>query len=446
MSAKDFSFLIVAGGSGSRIGGLEKQFRVLGGGNSNEKPVWRWSVELALSAREWGVREIVLVLPRTRGLREEDFCFSSRPLPVKLAAGGTARSDSVRSGLEAAGCAYVMVHDAARPFASASLLRRLMDETTPEIGAVPVLPVAEALKRIDGTGISAVDRENLYVTQTPQSFFRETLIRVLNTPGSATTESGDAPLFKDEAEAWLAAGLELRCVEGERMNFKVTWPEDLKLASLLAAERERAKPMENTEQDSHEGGDLPPQLWGLGPAVPEIRTGVGYDLHRLTPERRLVLGGVAVDSPLGLLGHSDADVLAHAVADALLGAAGLPDIGNLFPASDERYRDADSMELLREVVGLVAKDRWEIVWVDAVIEAQVPRLNDCLPAVRAEVSAVLSGCPGAPLRFNVKAKSPEKTGDAGAARAMVCHAVATLRRNPGRRGVSGAMPPELECL
>jgi 2-C-methyl-D-erythritol 4-phosphate cytidylyltransferase/2-C-methyl-D-erythritol 2,4-cyclodiphosphate synthase len=193
-------------------------------------------------------------------------------------------------------------------------------------------------------------------------------------------------------------------VEGERLNFKVTWPEDLKLASLLAAERERNMNGENMND--------------------EIRTGIGYDLHRLTPERKLVLGGVAVDSPLGLLGHSDADVLAHAVADALLGAAGLPDIGNLFPASDDKYKDADSMELLRETVELVRKDRWEIVWVDAVIEAQVPRLNGCLPAVRAKVSAVLG--PG--LRFNVKAKSPEKTGDPGAARAMVCHAVATLRR------------------
>jgi 2-C-methyl-D-erythritol 4-phosphate cytidylyltransferase/2-C-methyl-D-erythritol 2,4-cyclodiphosphate synthase len=401
MNGKEFSFVIVAGGSGSRIGGLEKQFRTLGGG---EKPVWRWSVDLALSAREWGVREIVLVLPRAGGVGEEE--LPSCPLPVKIAAGGAARSDSVRNGLEAAGCGYVMVHDAARPFASASLLRRLAEETTPETGAVPVLPVAEAIKRIDGTGVRAVDREGLYITQTPQSFFRETLIRVLKGSG----------VFRDEAEAWLAAGLELRCVEGERLNFKVTWPEDLKLAALLAAEREGGKPMESTDRDS------------LEKAAPEIRTGIGYDLHRLTPGRRLVLGGVLVESPLGLLGHSDADVLAHAVADALLGAAGLPDIGNLFPASDGRYKDADSMELLREVVELVNKERWEVVWVDAVIEAQVPRLNDCLPAVRAKVSAVLDPESGGGLRFNVKAKSPEKTGDPGAARAMVCRAVATLRR------------------
>jgi 2-C-methyl-D-erythritol 4-phosphate cytidylyltransferase/2-C-methyl-D-erythritol 2,4-cyclodiphosphate synthase len=173
MNAKDVSFVIVAGGSGSRIGGLEKQFRTLDGGEK-QKPLWRWSVDLAASAREWGVREIVLVLPRTYGgkkdLKGDLGDFSSCPLPVKVAAGGAARSDSVRNGLEAATCGYVMVHDAARPFASASLIRRLMEETTPETGAVPVLPVAEALKRIDGTGVAAVEREGLYTTQTPQSF------------------------------------------------------------------------------------------------------------------------------------------------------------------------------------------------------------------------------------------------------------------------------------
>jgi 2-C-methyl-D-erythritol 2,4-cyclodiphosphate synthase len=137
---------------------------------------------------------------------------------------------------------------------------------------------------------------------------------------------------------------------------------------------------------------------------------------------------VAIPSPLGLLGHSDADALAHAVADALLGAAGLPDIGNLFPASDERYRGADSLELLREAAGLVRREQWELVWSDAVIEAQVPQLNDYLPAMRENLSKAVNS-DGVP-RVNVKAKSAEKTGDPGAGRSIICHAVATLRRGP----------------
>ena len=114
------------------------------------------------------------------------------------------------------------------------------------------------------------------------------------------------------------------------------------------------------------------------------------------------------------------------MADALLGAAGLPDIGNLFPASDERYRGADSLELLREVVELM-RDRWEIVWVDSVIEAQIPRLNDYLPLMKENLSKVINGNSNGGPRVNVKAKSPEKTGDPGAARSMVAQAVATLR-------------------
>ena len=124
------------------------------------------------------------------------------------------------------------------------------------------------------------------------------------------------------------------------------------------------------------------------------------------------------DSPLGLLGHSDADLLAHTVSDALLGAAGLPDIGNLFPASDGAYRNADSMELLRRVVERVRKERWTIVWVDAVIQAQIPRLNAHLPEMRSRLSALLN--PGGPNCVNLKAKSAEGTGDPGLGRSMTC--------------------------
>ncbi|MDR1977234.1 MAG: 2-C-methyl-D-erythritol 2,4-cyclodiphosphate synthase [Synergistaceae bacterium] len=402
---KSFSFLIVAGGSGSRIGGLGKQFRSLG----ENKPLWRWSVELALSAREDGVEEIVLVLPQGCELGENwDFC----PLPVKVAFGGATRTDSVRNGLAASTRDYVMVHDAARPFADGELLRILMAHTAPTVGAIPVLPVAEAIKRVDASGkVHAVDRDGLYATQTPQSFFREALIRVLTRQDSSPSSSFSSSFkFKDEAEAWLAAGMELRCVEGRRSNFKVTWPEDLELAEALATHRGTIRSKMTTNEMT-------------------VRTGIGYDVHRLVPEKPLILGGVVVPSPLGLLGHSDADVLGHAVADALLGAAGLPDIGNLFPASDERYENADSMELLRRVVELVKRAGWAIVWVDAVVEAQIPRLNPHLPAIGEKLSEVLnSGDRSGDLCVNVKAKSAEKTDDPGAGKSMVCHAVATLKR------------------
>ena len=366
--------------------GERKQFRLLDG-----RPLWRWSAERAAGLAGCGIREVVLVLPR--GAAEMPAWTGD--VPLRVAEGGDSRADSVLKGLLASSFDYAMVHDAARPFADEALLRRLMEATTETVGAIPVLPVADALKRIDGEGVRVVDREGLYATQTPQSFHRPALIDALKKHGVRA---------KDEAEAWLAAGLELRCVEGERLNFKVTWPDDLRMARALASGRD----------------------------TPLTRTGLGYDVHRLVPDRPLVLGGVRIaDSPLGLLGHSDADLLAHAVADALLGAAGLPDLGNLFPASDEAYRGADSMGLLREVVARVRGEGWRVVWVDAVIQAQVPRLNAYLPEMRRRVSDILS--PGGELCVNLKAKSAEGIGEAGRGGSMTCWASATLCREDGAR-------------
>ena len=380
--AKTFSFVVVAGGSGTRMAGnTPKQFLPVNG-----RPLWRWGAETAANMPAQvganGICEVVLVLPKGDATPQAwDFVDS---VPLRLAEGGGSRPESVLNGLLASSCDFVMVHDAARPFASQALLRRLMEATSESIGAVPVLPVADALKRVTGNQVEAVDREGLYLTQTPQSFYRPTLIEALMAHGDGA---------KDEGEAWLASGRELACVEGERLNFKVTWPEDLRMARALA------------------GGC--------------VRAGMGYDVHRLVPERPLILGGVRIEnSPLGLLGHSDADLLAHAVADAVLGAAGLPDIGNLFPASDERYRGANSMELLRDAVGRARRDGWRVGWVDAVIQAQVPKLNPHLAAMRENLSSVLN--PGGPNCVNLKAKSAEGTGDAGGAGAMTCWATATL--------------------
>ncbi|MBQ7665195.1 MAG: 2-C-methyl-D-erythritol 2,4-cyclodiphosphate synthase, partial [Synergistaceae bacterium] len=193
---------------------------------------------------------------------------------------------------------------------------------------------------------------------------------------------------KDEAESWLNSGYELKYVKGERLNFKVTWPEDMMTAKAL------------TE--------------GI------TRTGIGYDIHRLVPERRLILGGILIDSRLGLLGHSDADLLTHSVMDAILGAAGLPDIGNLFPASDERFRNADSIELLREVMRLVSSEGWYVEFVDAVVQAQVPKLNAYREAIIASMKRF--------FEFNVKFKSAEHIDDSGDGLSMTCWAAATLRR------------------
>lgn len=365
---REYSFIIAAGGSGTRLGG-KKQFMTLGG-----RELWRWSAENASTLDS--VREIILVIPQGETLTPE----WHNDTPLRVVNGGSERAISVLNGLNMAVCDFVMVHDAARPFATPGLFRRLMDAVSDDTGSVPVLPVSDALKRIDdGGNVSCVDREGLYITQTPQVFPRMKLIDAVRDFQSA----------KDEAEAWCNSGHVLRHVEGERMNFKVTVMDDMTIARALTERR-------------------------------IIRTGLGWDVHRLIPGRKLILGGVRIDSPLGLLGHSDADVLTHALMDAVLGGAGLPDIGTLFPASDERYRDADSLALMAEVMKLVTSEGWSVEFADAVITAQVPRLNK----YRDEIIRSLS-------RFfpvSIKFKSAEGLDDSGRGLSMTCRAVATLGR------------------
>lgn len=362
---KEFSFVIAAGGSGSRMGGVRKQFLSLG-----NKPLWRWSADAA--AKTEGIREIVLIIPADYDGEIE------APYPVKIARGGKERAISVLNGLREASCDFVMVHDAARPFATQELFRRIMDSTDENTGVVPVLPVSDALKRIDGENIECVNRDGLYITQTPQSFPREKLIDAVKA----------CPLAKDEAESWQEAHHKLRHVDGERLNFKITQKEDMMIARAL------------TESTT--------------------RTGLGYDVHRLVPDRKLILGGIEIDSPLGLLGHSDADLLTHAVMDAILGGAGLRDIGTIFPASDDKFKGADSMKLLEEVLRLTESEGWRVEYVDAVVQAQVPKLNKYFDAIAANFRKYFA--------FNLKFKSAETLDDSGAGLSMTSWACATLRR------------------
>lgn len=364
---REFSFVIAAGGSGSRMGNIRKQFMTL-----CNKPLWRWSADIA--AKCPGIKEVVLIIPAGYDAEIES------AFPIKIAHGGSERAISVLNGLREASCDYVLVHDAARPFATPELFRALMEKIDDDSGAVPVLPVSDALKRIDGEKISCVERDGLFITQTPQCFPRKKLIDAVK----------DYPHAKDEAEAWRNAGHELRCVAGERLNYKITQKEDMMIARAL------------TEQSI-------------------IRTGLGYDVHRLVPERRLILGGIEItDSPLGLLGHSDADLLTHSIMDAILGGAGLPDIGNIFPASDEKFRGADSLKLLAEVMSLVNAEGWNVEFVDAVVQAQVPRLNKYRDAI---IESLSKFCP-----VSIKFKSAENLDDAGSGLSMTCWACATLRK------------------
>ena len=303
--------------------------------------------------------------------------------------GGATRAETVRNTLQAlAGdsleSTLVLVHDAARPLVDSKDVEALIDvavhetETAPENGAVLGIPVADTVKRVNGEGVITEDlsREGLVRIATPQAFRGDVLLKAL-------TEHTDVT---DESSAIRAAGGRVTVVPASPAVLKLTRPADRDLAAAIYRHHK-----DNT-------------------VIPNIRTGFGYDSHRLVEGRKLIIGGVEIPHTLGLLGHSDADVLLHAVTDAVLGAAALGNIGIFFPDNDPKYKGADSRMLLAEAWKTVREKGWALVNLDAVLVAEKPKLNPHLPAMRASVAKIL----GAEVnQISIKPKTNEKLGFEG---------------------------------
>ena len=377
-----WSFILVAAGTGSRIGGLPKQFRKLG-----PKPMWMWSAAVGNELFSRGIiDELIVVFPRDYESEESKYKFE---VPTRFVAGGHTRTESVKNALKEARADFVMIHDAARPFVSAQLCEELIEAVSrePDKCAIPLLESIDSLKMID-SGISPLPREKIFRTQTPQAFRRVTIEEILASNHVEAT---------DEATLWIHAGGKILHVRGDEKNFKITTDFDWMTAQALL-EAGRAS-----------------------------RVGMGYDIHELTPGRKLKLGGVEISSALGLSGHSDADIICHAVSDALLGAAGEGDIGTMFPASDARYKDANSALLLKEVIEYISSKGWRAINVDVALKAQVPRLGGFISDITRGVKGLFASvCPYA--QINVKVKSGEQIGSVGRAECMECYAVAQIEK------------------
>lgn len=313
--------------------------------------------------------------------------------------GGGTRAASVRAGLvalERHGARaqdWVLVHDAARCLVEPASIERLIDACLgDDTGGLLALPLADTLKQADADSRSqaTVDRAGKWLAQTPQMFRLGLLAEALDRAGDTVT---------DEASAVEALGRAPRLVDGDADNFKLTWPADFGRAERVLAARR--------------GGSM------------TMRIGEGWDVHALVVGRPLVLGGVVVPHDKGLDGHSDADALAHAITDALLGAAGLGDIGRHFPDTDARFKGADSMVLLAEAARRVREAGWRIGNVDSTIVAQAPKLAPHIPAMRARLAEVLGL---AAEQVNVKAKTAEKMGPVGELKAIEARATCLLQK------------------
>ncbi|WP_119287690.1 2-C-methyl-D-erythritol 2,4-cyclodiphosphate synthase [Azohydromonas sediminis] len=318
--------------------------------------------------------------------------------------GGATRAASVAAGLVelarrgAADDDWVLVHDAARCLLRPEWVDALIDACLGhDVGGLLAQPVSDTLKQADDTRhvAATVDRAGKWAAQTPQMFRLGLLRRALAAAGGAVT---------DEASAVEALGLAPRLVAAPLENFKVTWPADFALAERLLASR-------GSTTGTH--------------TMMTMRIGEGWDTHALVTGRPLILGGVTIPHTHGLAGHSDADALAHAITDALLGAAALGDIGRHFPDTDPQFQGADSLVLLAEAARRVRAAGWTIGNVDATIVAQAPKMAPHIPAMRERLAAAMGV---AADQVNVKAKTAEKMGPVGEGRAIEARAVSLLLR------------------
>jgi 2-C-methyl-D-erythritol 4-phosphate cytidylyltransferase/2-C-methyl-D-erythritol 2,4-cyclodiphosphate synthase len=392
------SALIAAAGRGLRLGAdRPKQFLEIGGRSILEASV----AALAASDR---VDEIVVALPQEH-LREVAGAWPATAKPIAFVAGGPRRQDSVANAFARSSrdADVVVIHDAARPFVTADVIARTIDGARAHGAAIAAIAVRDTVKQ---AGHAAADgsrpirmtipRESVFLAQTPQAFRRDVLARALGQGGSV-----DAT---DEAMLVERLGLPVHVVEGDVRNVKITTPEDLAAAHAAATQQSAAK----------------------AAASPTLtRIGNGYDLHRLVAGRPLILAGVTIPFEKGLDGHSDADIVCHAVTDAVLGAAALGDIGRLFPDTDPQWKNADSIALLKGAMTRVDETGYRVSNVDVTVIAQRPKLLPYLDQMRANLAEALGIDPGA---VSVKGKTNEGVDSMGHGESMACHAVALIAR------------------
>jgi 2-C-methyl-D-erythritol 4-phosphate cytidylyltransferase/2-C-methyl-D-erythritol 2,4-cyclodiphosphate synthase len=370
-----FAAVIVAAGQGTRAGGaLPKQFAMWRG-----KPLVRHSVE---TFARLGARPIVVAIPEgAEALAAEALAGIDA---LQFLPGGATRQQSVRAALEAlaeTAPARVLIHDAARPDLPASVVERLLQAIEDRSGAIPVLPVVDSMATASaGMMVAQVDREDLRRVQTPQAFrFGEIL-------AAHRTWAGE-PIAGDDAQVARAAGLEVAMVDGDERLRKLTFAADFR----------------------------------TGPAM--VRIGTGYDVHRLAAGEELWLCGVRIEHDKGLAGHSDADVGLHAVVDAILGACAQGDIGQHFPPSDPRWKDAPSEKFIAHAAELADKVGYRVGNVDVTLICEEPRIAPHREAMRRKLAALL----GVDLlQVSVKATTTERLGFAGRGEGIAAQAVATL--------------------
>ena len=370
-----FAAVVVAAGKGLRAGQpLPKQFAMWRG-----KPVLRHSVEALLAS---GANPLVVAIP------ENGEAAAKQALEgltgYELVTGGATRQQSVARALSAIGSAdRVLIHDAARPDLPETVIARLLDALDDAPGAIPVLPVVDSLSRDEnGLMVGTARREELRRVQTPQAF------RFADIRGAHATWEGE-PVAGDDAQVLRAAGGAVAHVAGDERLAKLTFAEDFMTA------------------------------------LPPMRVGMGYDVHRLAEGEELWLGGIRIEHDRGLAGHSDADVALHAIVDALLGAIANGDIGSHFPPSDPQWKGASSDRFLAHAARLVTEAGFAVGNIDLTIICEAPKIGPHRQAMRERIAALLDVDINA---ISVKATTTERLGFTGRGEGIAAQAIASVIR------------------
>jgi len=382
--------IIAAGGRGVRLGAdRPKQFLEIGGRSILELSI----AALAASER---ITEIVIALPQDHLDTQSKKLKGLVRTPLSFVAGGARRQDSVANAFAKASkqADVILIHDAARPFVTQQVIGRAIDAASVHGAAIAAIGARDTVKQAgelkpDGVRLvrGTLPRDTIFLAQTPQAFRRDVLARAI--------AEGVGIDVTDEAMLVERLGVPVHVVDGDPRNIKVTTAED-----LAAARSAQIETM--------------------------MRIGTGYDLHTLVEGRPLILAGVKIDFAKGLSGHSDADIVCHAVTDAVLGAAAAGDIGRMFPDTDAAWKDADSIALLRGAVAKVQELGYRVSNVDVTVIAQKPKLLPYLDAMRGNLAAALGVAPSA---VSVKGKTNEGVDSMGRGESMAAHAVALIMKN-----------------
>lgn len=377
---------------------------ILGGGSGQRMGAKCNKVLLPIAGKSMIVRSVEAFVPLVEQVvvvsREEDMPvmaseLAQNGLDVPMVSGGATRQESVWRGLQALSgqCDGVLVHDGARCLVTADVIQRCMASVEECGTGVAAVPVTDTIKTVSDANIAldTPNRTSLRAVQTPQGF-KTDLLRQAHEQAQR-----DGFLGTDDASLVERLGVPVQLTEGSRRNIKLTTPEDLLMAEAFFAEQ----------------------------ALPALRVGQGYDVHRLVEDRPLILCGVTIPHTLGLLGHSDADVALHALMDAMLGAMALGDIGKHFPDTDPAYAGADSLQLAQHVARIMREKGWKIVNIDSTLLCQKPKLAPYIPAMRENLAAAF----GMPVdAVSVKATTEEHLGFTGEGLGIAAHAVALIEK------------------